>query len=92
MLELFGKDILQVLLAGILVGAGVPAVFAFGMRALAYADGEGPDGAHHRLGKPAAAVCFALVVAIIALGITIIVASGLGYHVSVERGYPTILR
>lgn len=92
MLSLFANSIWQVLVLGVLIGAGLPLLFAVGMRALAYGNAEGPDGRYSPLGKPVAVLCFALVLAFIALGITIIVASGLGYHVSVERGYPTILR
>ncbi len=78
MLELLATDLAQVLIASLAVGAGVPSLFAFGIRALAYGHGQGPDGARHRYGLPTAIVCFALVVVIISLGIAIIVADGMG--------------
>ncbi len=46
----------------------------------------GPPG-----GKALAVVCFAVVVAAVALGITFIVASGFGKALSFEHVYPTIV-
>lgn len=91
MFSLYTSSILQVLGLGVLIGAGLPALFAVGMRALAYGHGEGPRGARNAAGKPLAWLCFALVVGAIALGITIIVAGGFGYEMSFERILPTLV-
>ena len=45
MLQLFGNAIGQVVAISILVGAGLPALFAFGVRALAV--GAGGSAGHH---------------------------------------------
>ena len=84
----------QVLFYGLVLGAGIPLVFAFGIRALAYGAGGEATTTHgdvHPVGKVLAGVCFALVVAAIALGITVIVASGFGKEVSFEHVFPTLV-
>lgn len=91
LLTLFFNAIRQVLLAGLVLGAGLPALFAVGMRTLAYGNGEGPGGGHHPLGVAASYVCFAFVFLFIALGITVILGSGFGFAVSFEHIYPTIV-
>lgn len=65
---------------GLVFGAGLPALFAIGLRALSgptsAADGV-PDGGHVSVGPvrtAAAVLCFAVVVAAIAAGIYLIVA------------------
>lgn len=76
----------EIVLVGLLAGAGLPAVFALGLRALG-APGKGRTGVRERAdsaalvgGNPAgiavAALCFAVVLAAIGFGIYIIVASG----------------
>ncbi|BCJ49998.1 hypothetical protein Asp14428_14730 [Actinoplanes sp. NBRC 14428] len=89
----------QVLAAGLLLGAGLPALFGLGIRALAYGAGgdaeehaagvRGP--AAHRLGTVAAWLLFALVLAGVALGITFIVASGFGKTLSFAHLVPTLV-
>ncbi|MGW0231976.1 hypothetical protein ACWDWO_27020 [Actinopolymorpha singaporensis] len=88
----------KVLLAGLVLGAGLPVVFAFGIRALAH--GHNAEGRPHdagvlpvprSLGRPVAVVCFAIVLAAVGLGITYIVASGLGQQLSFEHIYPTLV-
>lgn len=95
MFQLFGNALGQVVLISVLVGAGLPALFAFGVRALALGSG-GAAEVDHRPGRPALTVvaylCFALVLAVIAAGITIIVSSGLGYHVSFDNVIPTFAK
>lgn len=84
----------QVLVYGLLLGAGVPLVFALGVRALAFgAGGEATtgDGRPHPLGRLLAGTCFAVVVAAVAIGITVIVAAGFGQAVSFEHVYPTLV-
>lgn len=71
----------QVVLVGLLLGAGLPAIFAFGLRALSV--GETPDSATSdgttevATARPAAAtaaavLCFAVVVVAIVVGILFI--------------------
>ena len=84
----------KVLVAGVLLGAGLPAIFALGISALAYGaggDAEVDHEAGHPIGKVLAILCFALVVIGIALGITYIVATGFGKTLSFQNFYPTLV-
>lgn len=84
----------QVLLFGLLLGAGLPAVFALGIRSLAYGSGGAAEidgGSPHPVGRLLAVLCFAVVLAGVALGITIVVASGFGKEVSFDHVYPTLV-
>jgi hypothetical protein len=85
----------KVLLAGLILGAGLPAVFAVGVRSLAWGTGGAAevavDARPHPLGRVLAVVCFLVVLAGIALGLTIIIAAGQGKIVSFDRVYPTIV-
>lgn len=85
----------KVLVAGLILGAGLPAVFAMGIRSLAYGTGGAAEvdstAAPHPIGRLGAAVCFAVVVAAIALGITYIVASGFGKALDFSHVYPVIV-
>ena len=71
----------NVLWLGMLLGAGLPAVFALGIRALSYGvggDADATDHEPHPVARIAAYLCFALVLVAIAAGIGVIVAHGLG--------------
>lgn len=85
----------QVLLAGLILGAGLPTVFSFGVRALSWgAPAEQESAAAWRpqpLGMAVAGVCFVCVLAAVAIGISIIVAAGMGMEVSFEHGYPVFV-
>ena len=84
----------QVLVYGLLLGAGIPLVFALGVRALAMGTGGEATTSHdgpRPAGKLLAGICFALVVAAVAIGITVIVAAGFGKAVSFEHVYPTLV-
>ncbi|MEV6930704.1 hypothetical protein AB0M46_40310 [Dactylosporangium sp. NPDC051485] len=89
----------KVLLVGLVLGAGLPALFALGVRALAWgAGGEAEAHADGTAGPKAQPigtvlgwVCFAVVLLGVALGITFIVASGFGKALSFEHVYPTIV-
>ncbi|GIE82302.1 hypothetical protein Aph02nite_82520 [Actinoplanes philippinensis] len=77
----------KVLLAGLILGAGLPALFAVGIRSLAY----GADGPARRpAGTVAGYACFALVLAGVLLGITFIVASGFGKQLSFDGVLPVV--
>jgi hypothetical protein len=89
----------KVLLAGLVLGAGLPLIFALGIRSLAW--GAGGEAEVHEAGvtgpraNPAGTVLgwvlFAVVLAGIALGITFVVASGFGKALNFEHIYPTIV-
>jgi hypothetical protein len=89
----------KVLLAGLILGAGLPLLFALGIRSLAW--GAGGEAEVHESGvtapkaQPIGTVIgwllFLIVLAGVALGITFIVASGFGKALSFEHIYPTIV-
>ncbi|WP_306204090.1 hypothetical protein [Actinoplanes sp. RD1] len=85
----------KVLAAGLVLGAGLPALFALGIRTLAWGDGGAAQAdttaAPHAAGKVLGWVLFAVVLLGVLLGITFIVASGLGKALSFEHVFPTIV-
>lgn len=82
----------QVLAVALVLGAGIPAIFALGVRGVAAGSGAMTDSSAPRAwGKPLAAVCFLLVLLAVALGLTIIISSGFGMKVSFEHIYPTLV-
>lgn len=97
-----GTAIWQVLLVSIVLGAGLPMVFALGVRSLAWGSaaqsGEGPDGEGQgiagaaRTGNPAgkviAALLFAVVLYILAIGIYFIIAGGHGKELAFHGIWP----
>lgn len=100
MFSLLADSAWKVFLISLLVGAGLPAIFALGVRAMAYGAGgsaelalsDGRTQPAHPLGKVLGILCFVLVVAGIALGISIVVASGFGMRVSFDNIFPTFVR
>ena len=97
MLSLFLQDIWKVLIYSLILGAGIPVVYALGVRASALGT-VGADGAESTvvrrrqvLGKTVAVVCFAVVLAGIGLGLAYIWASGHGDQLSFEHVYPTFV-
>lgn len=77
----------QVLLIGLAFGAGLPIIFAFGIRFLStsdVADGNGAAAKRSNLGLVAGTVCIVLVAAAIVAGILFIMkdflANDLGIH------------
>lgn len=84
----------KVLVASLVLGAGLPIVFALGVRARAYAAGGGADAPHterHPAGNALALACLLVVLLGVVVGITIVVASGFGKAVSFAHVYPTIV-
>ncbi len=84
----------KVLVASLILGAGLPFVFALGVRARAAAAGARADGeqAERRpFGNVLFVLCLLVVLFGVALGITIVVASGFGKSVSFQHIYPTIV-
>ena len=72
----------QVLAAGLLLGAGLPVLFAVGIRVMATAP--------YPVGRVVGYACFAVVVLGALLGIAFIVASGFGRELTFEHGFPTV--
>ncbi|MBT0769664.1 hypothetical protein KIH74_12070 [Kineosporia sp. J2-2] len=96
-LSLVWEDLWKILVTGLALGAGLPALFAVGVRSLAYGTGgdaeehaPGVAPAPHPLGRVLAGLCFAVVLLVVVLGIVVIVASGFGQEVSFDSIYPTI--
>jgi hypothetical protein len=79
----------RVLLAGLVLGAGLPIVYALGLRSLAWSGGAA--GLVRPAGRTLGYLLFAVVVAGVVLGLTFIVATGFGKALSFEHVYPTIV-
>ena len=89
----------QVLAASLVLGAGLPVLFALGVRSLAHGAGGDaeahaggtPGPAPHRAGTVVGWALFAIVLLAVVLAITFIVVSGLGKALSFEHVVPTIV-
>jgi hypothetical protein len=89
----------RVFFASLLLGAGLPALFALGVRSLAYGAGgdtevdeSGVTGpTPHPIGKVIAVVLFAVVALAILLGISYIVVGGFGKTLSFEHVFPSVV-
>jgi hypothetical protein len=81
----------RVLLAGLALGAGLPVLFALGIRSLAWGGGAASGSPARPLGTALGYLLFAVVVLGILLGITFIVATGFGKALSFDHIYPTIV-
>jgi hypothetical protein len=100
-LSLFLSAAGQVALVAVLLGAGLPVLFAVGVRSFAVAAGApasgGSDAPAVRSGLPApvlrgiGVLCFALVVGSVVIGLSVIIATGLGQSVSFEHVIPTFV-
>ena len=93
-LVLVGDALWKILLAALVLGAGLPVLFSAGVRAMAWGAGGDAETDHapgHPAGKALAVVCFAVVVAAVALGIAFVVAGGFGKELSFEHVYPTVV-
>jgi hypothetical protein len=100
MFSLFVQDAWKVLLYSLVLGAGLPIVFALGVRSLALGSGTpggSTDGdtavrpAQHPLGTVLAAICFLVVIAGVVVGLTYVIAAGKGEQLSFSHVYPTIV-
>lgn len=84
----------KVLLYGLLLGAGLPAVFALGMKSLSWGTTGGSTeaaAAPHPAGRVVAMLCFALVIAVALTGVAFIIASGMGKTISFHHVFPTFV-
>ncbi len=99
MLSLFFTDIVDVILIGLVLGAGLPALFSVGIASYAWGaggdaerqHGDGPEPSHP-VGRAIGVACFGVVLLVIAVGISTIVASGFGYHVDYSHVVPTFVK
>lgn len=99
MLSLFLGAAGQVAIVALLLGAGLPVLFAVGVRSFALADASADTGAAAPSsgGLPApllralGVLCFVLVVGAVAVGLSVIIATGLGQAVSFEHVFPTFV-
>jgi hypothetical protein len=93
MLDLFFTAAWKVLAAGLVLGAGLPAVFALGVRFSAVGAGatDVPVSTGRAGYRVLGVACFVVVAVAIALGITVIVAAGFGKLVTFEHLWPTLV-
>jgi hypothetical protein len=99
MYHIFWQDIWKVVLYSLILGAGLPVVYALGVRSLALGTTRDGDSATEVQANPArnpvgtvlATLCFLIVVAGIAVGLTYVVAAGKGEQLSFTHVYPTIV-
>lgn len=90
-LQLAAEGAWNVLSVALILGAGVPLVFAMGVRALAIGADPRIDNRPSPLGRILAVVCFGAVVLAVSIGIAIIVAGGMGKKVSFDNVYPVFV-
>jgi hypothetical protein len=97
---LFLEAAAQVALIALVLGAGLPALFAVGVRSFALAGATDPRDTEvpadsTRLPAPLLRIlgvlCFLIVVLAVVLGLTIIIATGFGQEVSFEKVFPTFV-
>lgn len=74
----------QILVAGVVIGAGLPALFAFGVRLLATANADGSTAARRQGGIVGAFACFALVVVAVVTGILFIMKDFLAHDFGIH--------
>jgi len=95
MFELFVAAATQVAIAAVVLGAGLPVVFALGIRAMTLAGGAGAEGSPRGVRHPGLRIvgvlCFAIVVVAVILGIPLVVATGFGKELSFEGILPVLV-
>ena len=93
-LTLVLESVWKILVVALVLGAGLPALFAVGVRGLAISNGHGSEGGTAKpnpLGNVLAGVCFLIVIAAIAVGLMVMVAPGFGMKVSFDHIYPVLV-
>jgi hypothetical protein len=91
----------QVAIAALLLGAGLPVLFAVGVRSFTLAGGAAESGSDAApttstripvpLLRTIGTVCFVLVIAAVAIGLSVIIATGFGQEVSFDHLIPTFV-
>jgi hypothetical protein len=91
----------QVALVALLLGAGLPALFAVGVRSFSLAGAAGHPGVDgetsttSRIPAPLLRIigtlCYVLVIAAVVIGLSVIIATGFGQEVSFEHIVPTFV-
>jgi hypothetical protein len=81
----------RVLFAGLVFGAGLPLVFALGVRCWAFGVGQLDGRAARPAAKVLAGLLFAVVVGGVVLGIALVVATGFGRAISFDSLIPTVV-
>ena len=88
----------RILAIGLVLGAGLPALFAFGIRTMAWGTGgdaelhdEGALPPAHPVGRVIGWVIFGFVILVVLLGLGYIVAHGLGYDIVLQGGLPAFV-
>jgi hypothetical protein len=87
----------RVLLIGLVLGAGLPTIFAFGIRALAWGTG-GDAEVHetgvvmkpHLMGRVVAYAMFSLVILSVLVGVGYILAHGMGWSITFNGLMPVV--
>ncbi|MFT3969362.1 MAG: hypothetical protein QM695_03555 [Micropruina sp.] len=85
-------DAWRILVAGLVLGAGLPILFALGVKSIAWANGDLPDTRRNPLGRVVAVLLFTVVLLAIAFGISYIVAHGFGYTLTFDGVLPSIVK
>lgn len=82
----------KVLLAGLLLGAGVPVLFSLAVSGLAMAEGgEAAQGdAPKPIGRVIALIFFVIILLLVVFGLTWLIVTSLGYHVGFNGIVPQI--
>lgn len=97
MFSLFLQDAWKVLLYSLVLGAGLPVVYALGVRSLALGSASSSGGTETEsvgrspVGVTLAAICFVIVVVGVAVGLAYIIAAGKGEQLSFIHVYPTFV-
>jgi hypothetical protein len=100
MTHLFLQDAWTVLIASLVLGAGLPVLYVIGVRTLAVgsltgsSEGlvEGSEPRHaNTLAKLVAGLCFVVVLFGVLVGLSYIVAAGQGDKLSFEHVFPTFV-
>lgn len=85
----------QVLLAGLVLGCGLPVFYALGIRSLAWARAGAAevdrDARPHPMGWVFAVLCGLIVAFAIITGLLVIIAPGFGMSVSFAHVFPTLV-
>jgi hypothetical protein len=93
-LSLEFQAIWKVVAVGVLLGAGLPALFAVGIRAMAYGQGGAAEqdalATPHPIGRAIGILCFAVVLLAVVLALVYIVATGFGKVLTFDHVFPTI--